>query len=59
MQAQRASRTDWFSVSLEHAAPHLVKLDGLEQCLEVAFAESLIALALDELEKDRPELVFA
>ena len=31
----------------------------LEQRLEVAFAEALVALALDELEEDRPELVLA
>jgi hypothetical protein len=40
---------------LEDPAAHLVQLDGLEQRLEVAFAESVIALALNELEEDRPD----
>ena len=34
---------------------HLVPFDGLEQGLEVAFAESLIALALDDLKKYRAD----
>jgi hypothetical protein len=42
---------------LQHPAAHLVELDRLEQRLEVAFAEALVAFALDELEEDRPELV--
>jgi predicted murein hydrolase (TIGR00659 family) len=32
-----------------------VELDALEQRLEVAFAEALVALALDDLEEDRPD----
>src|SRR5690606_26430384 len=40
---------------LQHAAPHLVALDRLEQGLEVALAEALVALALDDLEEDRAE----
>src|SRR5690606_22146768 len=43
--------------TLQHAATHLLELDRFEQGLEVAFAEALVALALDELEEDRPELV--
>jgi len=35
---------------LQHAAPHLIALDRLEQRLEVA-----LAFALDELEEHRPE----
>src|SRR5690606_1033048 len=33
----------------------LVQLDGVEQGLEIAFAEGLVALALDDLEEDRTE----
>ena len=36
-------------------APDLVELDRLEQRLEVAFAEALVALALDDLEEDRAD----
>src|SRR5690349_18949599 len=38
-----------------HAARDLVALDGLEQRLEVALAETVVALALDELEEHRAE----
>jgi hypothetical protein len=41
----------------QHAALHLVALDGLEQRLEIAFAEAFVALALDDLEEDRAECV--
>ena len=37
----------------EHAPVELVALDGLEESLEVAFAEALVALALDDLEEER------
>src|SRR5260370_1616171 len=40
---------------LQHAALDLVLLDGLEERLEVALAEAVITLALDEFEKDRPD----
>lgn len=46
------------AVHLDHAAADLVQLNGLEQGLEVADAETLVALALDDLEEDRPEKVF-
>src|SRR5690348_6468648 len=39
----------------KHAAADLVFLDRLEQGAEIAFAEALIALALNEFEEDRPE----
>src|SRR5262245_44425118 len=39
----------------KHPAAHLVELDRLEQRLEIAFAESFVALALDDLEEDRPD----
>ncbi len=39
----------------QHTAPDLVFFNGLEQRLEVAFAEAIVALALDELEEDRPD----
>src|SRR5439155_8333355 len=37
----------------------LIKLDRLEQRLEVPLAEGFVAFPLDELEEDRPELVLA
>src|SRR6218665_287649 len=40
---------------LQHAAADLVELDALEQRAEVAFAEALVALALDQLEEDRAD----
>src|ERR1700761_7671262 len=43
---------------LHYTAANLVQLDRLEQRLEVAFAEALIALALNDLEEDRANLVF-
>jgi hypothetical protein len=43
----------------QHATAHLVQLHGFEQSLEVAFAETFVALALNELEKDRTQLVLA
>src|SRR5690606_31047592 len=45
------------NVRLQDAAGHLVAFDGFEQRLEVAFAEAFVALALDDLEEDRPERV--
>src|SRR5690606_19979356 len=49
-------RLIWDSVeALQHAAAHLVAFDGFEQGLEVALAEALVALALDDLEEDRAE----
>src|SRR5271154_225574 len=39
----------------QHAAPDLVLFNRLEQRLEVPFAEAVVALALDELEEDRPD----
>jgi hypothetical protein len=44
-------------VDLQHAAADLVFLDRFEQRLEVAFAKTVVALALDELEEDRPDRV--
>jgi ABC-type arginine/histidine transport system permease subunit len=42
---------------LQHAPPDLVQLDRLEQRPEIALAEALVALALDDLEEDRADLV--
>src|SRR5260370_25578093 len=42
---------------LQHAAADLVFLDRFEQRLEIALAETVVALALDEFEKDRPDRV--
>src|SRR5882757_4737598 len=39
----------------QHAAPDLILLDRFEQRLEIALAETVVALALDELEEDRPD----
>src|SRR3989442_4019553 len=39
----------------QDAAAHLVELHRLEQRLEVAFAEALVALPLDDLEEDRAD----
>src|SRR5690606_34493374 len=47
----------WERTCLQDAALHLVAFDGLEQRLEVALAETLVALALDDLEEDRAERV--
>ncbi len=38
---------------------HLIALDRFEEGLEVALAESLVALALDDLEEDRPDHVLS
>src|SRR5262249_13024401 len=42
-------------LGLEHAARHLVPLDRFEERLEVALAEALVPLALDDLEEDRAD----
>src|SRR5690606_24202368 len=39
----------------DDAAADLVELDRFEQRLEIALAEALIALALDDLEEDRAD----
>src|SRR3984957_10859023 len=44
-------------VHLQHAASDLVFLDRFEQRLEIAFTESVVALALDEFEEDRPDRI--
>src|ERR1700719_5224462 len=41
----------------QHAAPDLILLDRFEQRLEIALAKTVVALALDELEEDRPDRV--
>src|SRR5215210_5738045 len=40
---------------LQHAPAHLVEFDALEQRAEIALAEALVALALDQLEEDRAD----
>src|SRR5688572_22856281 len=40
---------------LQHPAGDLVRLDALEERLEVALAEPLVALPLDDLEEDRAD----
>ena len=54
---RRCWRSRRSSAALDDAAANLVELHRLEQRLEVALAESVVALALDELEEHRPELV--
>src|SRR6266542_4511997 len=41
--------------ALEHASADLIELDRLKQRAEIALAEPLIALALDQLEEDRAD----
>src|SRR6202521_504054 len=55
--ALRLAGTTWLrrALHLQHAAADLVFLDRFEQRLEIAFAETVVALALDELEEDRPD----
>src|SRR5581483_12424582 len=57
-RARCRSRIDipWHPL-LQDATLHLIALDRFEQRLEVAFAETFIALALDDLEKDRADHV--
>ena len=42
---------------LQHAPANLIFLDRFEQRLEITLAESIVALALDEFEEDRPDRV--
>ena len=56
---QEAAPGEYNKLFLQHAAAHLIQLDTLEQRLEVAFAESLVAFALDELEENRAQLIGA
>src|SRR5213596_2086723 len=42
---------------LQHTPANLILLDRLEQRLEVAFAKTIVALALDEFEENRPDRV--
>jgi hypothetical protein len=41
----------------QDTAANLIFFNRFEQCLEVAFAEALITLALDDLEEDRANLI--
>ena len=56
-RGSRARPPERVSSGLHDAAADLVQLHRFEQRLEVALAESLVALALDEFEEHRPELV--
>jgi hypothetical protein len=44
-------------VSSDDTPANLVELDGLEERFEIALAEPLVALALNDLEKDRADHV--
>src|SRR5262245_17753149 len=50
MRASRLKRE-----TSEHAAAHLIELDGFEERAEVAFAEAFVALPLDDLVEDRAD----
>lgn len=54
-QENRQPRKRLAAAGSDHAAANLVFLDGLEQGLEIALAEALVALALDDLEEDRAD----
>jgi hypothetical protein len=45
------------SILSQHATLDLIPLDRFKQRLEIAFAEALIALALDDLEEHRADAV--
>src|SRR3546814_11621217 len=50
--------SDWSSdVCSSDLAPNLVQFDRFEQRLKIAVAETLVPLALDDLEEDRPDHV--
>ena len=56
--AAGSSSCSWFppwAACLQHAAADLVELDRFEQGAEIALAEALVALALDDLEEDRAD----
>src|SRR5436190_8796283 len=46
-----------YDEALENSAAHLIELDALEQRFEIPFAETLVSLALDDLEEDRADHV--
>src|ERR1700761_1962926 len=56
-RGKEIGRREDIALRLQHAAADLVELQALEQRLEVAFAETVIALALDEFEEDRTQHV--
>src|SRR6187397_673871 len=47
----------WWTGRSNHAPRDLVRLDRLEQRAEIALAEALVALPLDDLEEDRADHV--
>src|SRR5258706_1336003 len=49
--------SDLRRVHLQHAPADLVFLDRFKQCLEIALAKAIVALALDEFEEDRPDRI--
>src|SRR5271167_1686097 len=54
ISAQAMPRVIARPLALQHAAADLIELDRLKQSLEIALAKTLVALALDDLEEDRP-----
>src|SRR5690606_7589997 len=55
---QRGSRRNGnrpYASFADHAPAQLVLLDGFEQGLEIALAEALVTLALNDLEEDRAD----
>src|SRR5712672_2180698 len=54
----RGGSTKWrarHALCFQYSTPDLILLDGFEQRAEIAFTESLVALALDDLEEDRAD----
>src|SRR5690606_38412524 len=45
--------------TFQYAAAHLVQLYGFEQGFEIAFAKTVVALALDDFKENRTNLVFS
>src|SRR5687767_3440940 len=55
MTCSSGSPALWSALGVEHAAPDLVLFDRLKQRPEVALAEAVVTLPLNELEKDRAD----
>lgn len=49
----------WRPWGLQYAAADLGQFDRLQQRLEMLAIEAIVALALDEIEEDKPELVLS
>ena len=47
-----------FSVERQDSAANLIEFEGFKQGFEITLTETLVALALDDLEEDRADQVF-